>query len=85
MPVSNDKVALLLEKIILQSLTASSTLIEAHLRSNGWEESLASNETIATVADRIFVFLATEDGIRLYNFFVNILAKTTDEMRDGNE
>lgn len=79
-PVSNEKAALLLENIIKHSLTASSTFIEEQMRLSHWEESLSAGETLASVADRIFVFLGTENGIRLYNFFVRIFARTGDEM-----
>lgn len=77
--VSSDKAALLLEHMIKQSTTASAALIADQMRVDQWESGLADGETVERVAERACRFLATGEGIRLFNFFVKVFARTNDE------
>lgn len=79
-PVSTDKAALLLEHIIKESMSADIALLEGQMRTDHWEADLSDGETFAGLAERAHMFLETPEGIRLFNFFTKIFAKTTGEM-----
>ncbi len=76
--VSSDKAALLLEHMIKESMTADAGLIADQIRVDQWEPHLGDGETVELVAERVSLFLETEDGIRLFNFFVKVFARTKD-------
>ena len=80
--VSTDKAAFLLEHMIKESMSADSTSIADQMRADQWDRDLGDGETVERVAERVSLFLATEDGIRLFNFFVKVLARTNDEIYD---
>ena len=79
-PVSLDKLALLLEHVIKEQRSSDSEMIADQMRLDRWQDMLTGEESCELLAERITLFLATEEGIRLYNFFVRIFAKTTDSM-----
>lgn len=79
-PVSTDKMAFLLEHMIKEQMTADTTTIAAQMRNDGWEQALSEGETLDTVAHRALLFLRTQEGITLFNFFAKIFAKTSGTM-----
>lgn len=81
-PVSTDKAARLLEHLVKQQMTSDSSRIADTMRENGWEADLSDGETLALLADRVLAYLATHEGIALFNFFVKTFAKTSGEMFD---
>lgn len=80
--VSSDKAALLLAHMIKESMSADAALIADQMRVDQWAPDLGDGETVELVAERVCLFLETEDGIRLFNFFVKVFARTKDETYD---
>jgi len=81
-PVPIEKAAQLLEHIMKDAMTATTSLIENQMRLDHWESDLAQGETLGELADRAQRFLETPEGVRLYNFFAKTYAKTTGEIFD---
>jgi hypothetical protein len=80
--VSSVKAALLLEHMIKESTTADAALIADQMRVDQWEHGLVDGETVELVAERACLFLATGEGIKLFNFFVKVFARTNDATYD---
>ena len=81
-PVQVEKVAQLLEHSMKDSMTATTSLIEDQMRLDHWDADLGDGETLDDLADRAQQFLETAEGVRLYNHFAKIYARTTGEMYD---
>ena len=81
-PISTNKAAKLLKHLVKQQMTSDTSQIADQMRDDGWEESLSSDETLALLAERILAYLATHEGIALFNFFVRTFARTNGEMFD---
>jgi hypothetical protein len=81
-PVSVEKVAQLLEHSMKDAMTATISLIEDQMRLDHWDADLADGETLDELAGRAQRFLETPEGVRLYNHFARIYARTTGEMFD---
>lgn len=81
-PVTTDQAALLLEHVIKETMSATTSLLENQMRLDDWEAALADGETLESVAERAQLFLETPDGVRLFNFFAKTYAKTSGEMFD---
>jgi hypothetical protein len=79
-PVSTDKAARLLKHMVKQQMASNSSQIADRMRDDGWETDLSEGETLAFLADRVLAYLATHEGIALFNFFVKTFAKTNGEM-----
>jgi hypothetical protein len=76
-PVSTDKVAFLLEHMIREQMSADTGSIADQMRNDHWDNDLSDGETLDAVAHRALLFLRTHEGIRLFNFFAKIFAKTS--------
>jgi hypothetical protein len=81
-PVSTDMAARLLKHMVKQQMSTDAGLIADQMRQDEWASHLAHGETLMMVADRALAYLATHDGIQLFNFFVKTFAETTGEMYD---
>jgi hypothetical protein len=79
-PVSTDKAARLLKHMVKQQMASNSSQIADRMRDDGWETDLSQGETLALLADRVLAYLATHEGIALFNFFVKTFANTSSEM-----
>jgi hypothetical protein len=79
-PVSTATAALLLEHIIKEQTSGDAQLVAGQMRQDGWENDLSDGEQLNVLAERLLAYLATEDGVKLFNFFVQTFAKTTGVM-----
>lgn len=81
-PVPVEKIAQLLEHSMKDAMTANISLIEDQMRLDHWDADLGEGESLDDLAGRAQRFLETEEGVRLYNHFAKIYARTTGEMYD---
>ena len=81
-PISTDKAARLLKHMVKQQMTSDSSQIADQMRDDGWVADLSEGETLPLLADRVLAYLATHEGIALFNFFVKTFANTSGEMFD---
>jgi hypothetical protein len=81
-PVSTDKAARLFQHLTKQQTASNSTLIADQMRTDGWEADLSHGENLALIAERTTAYLATDDGVSLFNFFVMTFARTSGTMFD---
>ena len=81
-PVTTDQAAELLEHIIKETMSATTSLLENQMRLDQWETALADGETLGLLAERAQLFLESPEGVRLFNFFAKTYAKTSGEMFD---
>lgn len=81
-PISTDKAARLLKHMVEQQMTSDTSLVVDQMREDDWEKCLSDGETLALLANRILAYLATHDGIALFNFFVKTFARTSGKMFD---
>lgn len=79
-PISTDKAASLLEHMVKQQMSSDTSQIADQMRHDGWEESLSDGETLTLLAGRALAYLATHEGIALFNFFVKTFARTSGTM-----
>jgi hypothetical protein len=79
-PISTDKAARLLKHMVKQQMASDTSQIADQMRDDGWEAGLSAGETLPLLADRVLAYLATHEGIALFNFFVKTFAKTNGEM-----
>jgi hypothetical protein len=79
-PVSTDKAAILLKHIVTGQMTTDANLIAGQMRLDHWELGLANGDNLAVLAERARDFLDTEVGIALYDFFVQVFARTRERM-----
>jgi hypothetical protein len=79
-PVSTDKAALLLKHIVKGQMATDAALIAGQMRLDHWELALANGDNLAVLAERARDFLDTEEGIALYDFFVQVFARTRERM-----
>ena len=81
-PVSTDMAARLLKHMVKQQMSTDAGLIADQMRQDKWTSHLAHGETLLLLADRALAYLATHEGIQLFNFFVKTFAETSGEMYD---
>lgn len=81
-PVSTDKAARLLQHMVKQKMTSDSSQIADQMRDDGWETDLSEGETLPLLAARVLAYLASNEGIALFNFFVKTFANTSGAMFD---
>ena len=81
-PVTSNKAAQLLEHVIKESMSATTSLLENQMRLDHWETDLSDGETLGPLAERAQLFLESPEGVRLFNFFAKTYAKTSGEMFD---
>lgn len=81
-PVSTGQAAQLLEHVIKETMSATTSLLENQMRLDHWENALADGETLGLLAERAQLFLESPEGVRLFNFFAKTYAKTSGEMFD---
>jgi hypothetical protein len=81
-PVSADQAAQLLEHVIKETMSATTSLLENQMRLDHWENALSDGETLGLLAERAQLFLESPEGVRLFNFFAKTYAKTSGEMFD---
>ena len=81
-PISTDKAATLLEHMVKQQMNSDSSQVADQMRDDGWEADLSDGETLTVVADDALAYLATHEGIALFNFFVKTFARTSGTMFD---
>jgi hypothetical protein len=79
-PVSTATAALLLEHMIKEQTSGDTALVADQMRQDGWEKSLTDGENLNLLAERALAYLASEDGVKLFNFFVQTFAKTSGVM-----
>lgn len=79
-PISTDKAARLLERMVKRQMSSDASQIEDQMLDDGWEENLSDGETLTVLADRALAYLATHEGIALFNFFVRTFAGTSGTM-----
>ncbi|HTH44750.1 MAG TPA: hypothetical protein VL528_06690 [Oxalicibacterium sp.] len=79
-PVSTDKAALLLKHIVKGQMATDAALIAGQMRLDHWELALANGDNLAVLAERARDFLDTEEGVALYDFFVQVFARTRERM-----
>jgi ADP-ribosylglycohydrolase len=79
-PVSTDKAAFLLEHMIKEQMSTDAQTIAAQMRSDHWENNFADDETVELIADRALSYLSTDEGVKLFNFFAKVFAKTSGSM-----
>ncbi|HWT70990.1 MAG TPA: hypothetical protein VN361_02260 [Oxalicibacterium sp.] len=79
-PVSADKAAMLLKHIVTDQMTTDANLIAGQMRLDHWELGLANGDNLAVLAERARDFLDTEAGVALYDFFVQVFARTRERM-----
>lgn len=77
---SIDKLATLLEHLVMQQTSADSQMIRDQMVRDGWEKTLGSETSIDALAERATTFLSSEHGIALFNFFVKTFARTSSKM-----
>lgn len=78
--VSIDQLAFLLEHLIKEQTASDAAMIRDQMRAEHWEKNLSEGESLIEIAQRAAAYLATAEGIRLFNFFVKIFARTTPVM-----
>ena len=81
-PVSTDKAARLLKHMVKEQMSMDAGLIADQMRHDQWESHLSGDETVIILADRALTFLATQEGVVLFNFFVKTFAGTNGTMFD---
>ncbi|MBC7416476.1 MAG: hypothetical protein H7327_16255 [Herminiimonas sp.] len=80
--ISTDKAARLLEHMVKEQMSTDAGLIADQMRSDHWEADLSDGETLIVLAQRALGYLATDDGVALFNFFVKTFAGTSGDMFD---
>ena len=81
-PISTDMAARLLKHMVKQQMSTDAGLIADQMRHDEWEPHLLQGETLILLADRALAYLATPEGIQLFNFFVKTFAETSGDMYD---
>ena len=81
-PVSTDMAARLLKHLVKLQMSTDAGLIADQMRLDQWESHLAQGESLTLLAQRALTYLATHEGIELFNFFVKTFAETNGEMYD---
>lgn len=81
-PVSTDKAAELLEHLVKLQMASDDVRIADQMRDDGWETDLSDGESLTVLGERAFAYLATTQGLSLFNFIVKTYAKTTTSMFD---
>lgn len=81
-PVSPDKAAAFLSYMVKHQMSSDTSQVIDQMRDDGWEANLSDGETLALVADRLLAYLATHEGIALFNFYVKTFARTSGNMFD---
>ncbi len=81
-PVSTDMAARLLKHMVKQQKSMDTGVIADQMRQDKWASHLAHGETLILLADRALAYLATHEGIQLFNFFVKTFAETNGVMYD---
>lgn len=79
-PISADKAAAFLSYMVKHQMSTDTNQVVDQMRDDGWEASLSDGETLVLVADRLLAYLATHEGIALFNFYVKTFARTSGEM-----
>ena len=81
-PISVDKAAAFLSCMVKHQMGIDASQVVDQMRDDGWEASLSNGETLLVVADRLLAYLATHEGIALFNFYVKTFARTSGKMFD---
>jgi hypothetical protein len=81
-PVSTGQAAELLEHIIKEAMSATTSLLEDQMRLDHWEGALSAGESLGVLAERAQLFLESPEGVRVFNFFARTYAKTAGDMFD---
>lgn len=78
--ISTDKAAILVKHIVKGQMTTDASLIAGQMRLDHWELGLANGDNLAVLAERTRDYLDTEAGVALYDFFVQVFARTREPM-----
>jgi hypothetical protein len=81
-PVSTDKAAELLEHLVKLQMASDDVRIADQMRDDGWEADLLDGESLTVLGERAFAYLATPEGLNLFNLIVKTYAKTIGSMFD---
>jgi hypothetical protein len=79
-PVSTDKAAILIKHIVKGQMATDANLIAGQMRLDHWELGLANGDNLAVLAERARDYLDTDEGVALYDFFVQVFARTRERM-----
>lgn len=78
-PISIDMAADLLTHMIMQQRTTDAGQIVDQMGADKWAAVISDGETLPVLAERVLAYLATHNGIALFNFFVETLACSDGE------
>lgn len=81
-PPTSEQAGELLEHVIKETMSATTSLLENQMRLDHWENALSDGESLALLAERAQRFLESPEGVRLFNCFARTFAKTSGEMFD---
>lgn len=78
-PISTDMAAELLTHMVMQQRSADASQIADQMAADKWAAVVSDGETLPILAQRVLDYLATHDGIALFNFFVKTFACSNGE------
>lgn len=81
-PVGTDKLALLLEHIIKEAMSATIDWLEGQMHADGWDSALSPGETLHAIATRANAYLESPEGLDLFNLFTKTFARTSGDIFD---
>ena len=73
-PISTDMGAALLTHLVMQQRSTDASQIADKMAADNWTALISDGETLPVLAERVLAYLATHDGIGLFNFFVKTFA-----------
>ena len=79
-PISTEMAARLLTHIVMQQRSTEASEIADKMESDNWAAIFSDGETAPILAERVLAYLATNDGIALFNFFVKTFARSDGEI-----
>jgi hypothetical protein len=77
-PVSRDTAASLMESLVKDTIPSDAIQVAVKMRRHQWERYLAPSENLDQIAHRAAVFLDSEAGVELANFYAKTISRTTD-------
>lgn len=79
-PISTEMAARLLTHIVMQQRSTEASEIADKMEADNWAAIFSDGETTPILAERVLAYLATNDGIALFNFFVKTFARSDGEI-----
>lgn len=84
-PISTDMAAKLLTHLVMQQRSTDASEIADRMAADDWTAVLSDGETLQVLAERVLAYLATHEGIALFNFFVKTFACSDGDARERPE